>query len=188
MSHVDGASGAHRRSLRDGASILVRPLAPSDRAQLALRYAQLSPASRRSRFGSAPDELSPRRLDLLVDVDSDDRVALAAIAVDEPGQPGIGVARYARDPHQPTEAEAAVVVLDDYQGRGIGSILLRDLVEIALARGITTFTATVMWESAELLETLRALGASVHPAEPGVADVRIELTDENPELRRLEDQ
>ncbi|MGD9997513.1 MAG: N-acetyltransferase family protein [Ilumatobacteraceae bacterium] len=157
----------------------------SDREQLALRYAELSPKSRRSRFGSAPDELSEQRLDQLIDVDSSDRVALAAIAIDEPGQPGIGVARFARDPHEPAEAEAAVVVLDAYQRRGIGSILLQDLVEVALDRGIDTFTGTVLWESAELLDALRALGASVHPAEPGVANVRIELTDATRMLHRL---
>jgi GNAT superfamily N-acetyltransferase len=170
---------ARTRSLSDGSTILVRAVVPGDRAELADRYEQLSPASRRSRFGSAPAHLSERRLDQLVDIDPVRRFALAAIATDEPGQPGVGVARYARSRLNPTEAEVAIVVLDSHQHRGIGAILLCDLAEVALANGITTFTATVTWESSDLIDTLRALGAVVHPAEPGIADVRMDLTDAN---------
>ena len=167
--------------LDNGRQILVRPLLPSDREELAVRYTELSPAARRSRFGSAPDQLSPRQLDQLVDLDFDDRFALAAVAVDEDGEPGVGVARYARHNDDPTVAEVAVVVLDEYQHRGIGSILLWDLVAVARSHGITTFTATVMWARKELLDAIRSAGATVEPAEPGIAAVRFELPDKAPE-------
>lgn len=164
--------------LRDGHRILVRPLLASDRDQLEAGYAKVSPASRRSRFGSAPDRLTPRQLDRLVDLDYNDRFALAAFALDEPGEPGIGVARYARSKDGPTVAEAAVLVLDEYQNRGIGSILLWDLIAVAKERRIHTFTATVMWDSVSLLGAIQAAGATVEPAEPGVAAVRFHLPDE----------
>src|SRR5512143_1587750 len=86
----------HLYTLRDGHRVLVRPVQPSDRAQLAAGYAELSAAARRARFGSAPTELSDRQIDQLVDLDYDDRLAIGAVAVDEPGEPGVGVARYAR--------------------------------------------------------------------------------------------
>lgn len=162
--------------LRDGHRILVRPLLPSDREQLATRYEQLSPAARRARFGSPPDHLSEAFLDDLLDLDFDDRLALAAFALDEPGEPGVGVARYARRRDDPTEAEAAVVVLDAYQDRGIGTILLWELVDVARAHGITTLRGTVTWENADLLDSLRKRGAVVEPDEPGVASVRFPIS------------
>ncbi len=169
------AALAHVRTLADGERILIRPLERTDREQLAARYEALSPAARRARFGSAPDHLSAGRLDELLDLDYDNRFALAALAVDEPLEPGVGVARYARCRDNPTDAEAAVIVIEAYQHRGIGSILLLDLVEVARAHGITRFLGTVMWENAELLDALRSWGATVEPTEPGIAAVRIEL-------------
>jgi GNAT superfamily N-acetyltransferase len=162
-------------TLRDGRRILVRPVVPADRERLVQGYAALSATSRRARFGVAPDHLSASRLDQLVDLDYDDRFALAAVAVDEPGEPGLGVARYLRRHDDPTVAEAAVVVLDEQQGRGIATILLESLAEVARAHGIATLTGTVMWDNTPLLDAARAAGATITPAEPGVATVQLRL-------------
>jgi GNAT superfamily N-acetyltransferase len=162
-------------TLRDGGRILVRPVVSGDRNQLAGGYAALSPSSRRGRFGAAPDRLSADWLDRLVDLDYDDRYAVAAVAVDEPGRPGLGVARYARRHDDPTVAEAAVVVLDAEQGRGIGRTLLEHLVAAATAHGVRTLTGTVRWDNVRLLGAARSVGATVTPAEPGVATVVLEL-------------
>jgi GNAT superfamily N-acetyltransferase len=170
---TDHSQSVH--TLRDGGRILVRSLQPTDRDEIAAGYDQLSPESRRLRFFNAPDHLSERLLDYLVDVDGVDRVALVARAIDEPGTPGVAVARYARDHHDPATAEAAVTVLDDHRNRGIATILLTALVDEALANGITTFTASVMWENEMLLDALREYGATVVPDEPGVAAVRVVL-------------
>lgn len=85
------------------------------------------------------------------------------------------MARYARDRDDPSTAEAAVTVLDSHCSRGIGTILLTSLADEALARGIATFTAGVMWENQVLLDSLHAIGAVVVPDEPGVAAVSVEL-------------
>lgn len=181
---ADDASGAHAphpsessrlHKLRDGRRVLVRPVLQDDREELAQGYDELSPESRHLRFGSAPDHLSPEALVHLVDLDYDDRFALAAFVLDDPGEPGVGVARYSRLDDDHEVAEAAVTVLDAYQGLGIGTILLRDLVEVALAHGITTLTATVLWENEHLLDALQRYGATVEPLEPGLAAVRAEL-------------
>lgn len=134
------------------------------------------------RFFNAPKHLSGRLLDYLVGVDGLNRFALVAQAIDEPGHPGVGVARYARDRDDPSTAEAAVTVLDSHCNRGIGTILLTSLADEALARGITTFTASVMWENQALLVSLRAIGAVVVPDEPGVAAVSVELPRDSNEL------
>jgi GNAT superfamily N-acetyltransferase len=170
---TDHSQSVH--TLRDGGRILVRSLRPSDRDEIAAGYDQLSPESRRLRFFNAPDHLSERLLDYLLDVDGVDRVALVARAIDEPGTPGVAVARYARDHHDAATAEAAVTVLDDHRNRGIATVLLTSLVDEALANGITTFTASVMWENEMLLDALREYGATVVPDEPGVAAVRVVL-------------
>lgn len=173
-------------SLSDGGRVLVRGLLASDREELAERYLELSPEARRLRFFNAPDHLSTRLLDYLVDVDGIDRCALVAVAVDDDGTPGVGIARYARSHDDPTCAEAAVTVLDAYQRRGIATALLHRLAEQARRNGIATLTATVMWENRELLDGLRALGADIRPSEPGVASVEIALPPSQSELPETE--
>jgi len=183
-THVDEPTGERERvhTLTDGGRILVRALRASDRDEMAVRYEQLSAASRRLRFFNAPEHLSARLLDYLIDIDGVDRVALGAQAIDEPGQPGVAVARYARDHLDHATAEAAVTVLDSHRGRGIGRILLASLVDEARTHGITTFTASVMWENQALLDSLRAYGAVVIPDEPGVAAVSVELPRDSAEF------
>ncbi len=162
-------------TLADGGRIMVRQLLPSDRDELAQRYLELSPEARRLRFFNAPDHLSERLLDYLMDVDGADRCALVAFAVDDEDSPGVGLARYVRSRDDPSCAEAAVTVLDAHQNRGIATALLRRLGDEARRNGISTCTASIMWENRELLDALRALGAEVAPSEPGVASVRIAL-------------
>lgn len=164
-------------TLADGGRILVRPLVPTDRDELAQRYLELSPKARRLRFFNAPGHLSPRLLDYLMDVDGVERCALVAVAIDEDGAPGVGLARYSRSPDERDCAEAAVTVLDTHQNRGIATVLLHRLADEARQHGISTFTASVMWENRALLDGLRAFGAVVAPNEPGVASVRIALPD-----------
>jgi GNAT superfamily N-acetyltransferase len=172
--------------LDDGGRLLVRGLRASDRDELAERYLELSPEARRLRFFNAPDHLSTRLLDYLVDVDGVDRCALVAFAMDDVGTPGVAIARYARSRDDATRAEAAVTVLDAYQRRGIGTALLHRLAEAARRNGISTLTATVMWENRALLDGLRALGADIRPSEPGVASVEIAVPPEQAEYRETD--
>lgn len=173
-------------SLPGGGRILIRELLPSDRDELAERYLELSPQARRLRFFNAPDHLSTRLLDYLVDVDGRDRSALVAFAIDVDGTPGVGIARYVRSRADPSCAEAAVTVLDAYQNRGIATALLHRLADEARRNGISTFVASVMWENRELLDGLRAFGAQVRPSEPGVASVRIALPQSEADLPKTE--
>ena len=169
-------------TLADGGRILVRQLLPSDRDELVRGYHALSAEARRLRFFQAPEHLSEPLIDYLMDVDDQDRAAVVAFAIDDPDRPGVGLARYVRDPIDPTCAEAAVTVLDDHQKRGIATALLWRLAATARENGIHTFTASVMWENRELLDGLRAFGADVTPGEPGVALVRIAIPDPDVEL------
>src|ERR1035441_4855665 len=88
--------------------VLVRPLQLSDRHELAIGYEHLSAQARHLRFFTAPSRLSDADLEYLTNLDYKDHFAWAAFALDEPDEPGIGVARYIRDRAQPDHAEVAV--------------------------------------------------------------------------------
>lgn len=156
-------------------TIVIRLLLRGDRTQLQQAYEHLSEASKQLRFFLPPKHLSEAHLAYLTDLDYDKRFALAAYDRDDPTQRGLGVARWVRDHDDQTRAEAAVVVIDEMQGRGIGTALLRCLVGEAVALGITTFTADIRWDNRLLLDKLAGLGAAIRPAEPGVADVELHL-------------
>jgi GNAT superfamily N-acetyltransferase len=179
--------------LADDTRVMIRPLLPSDRAAVAAGFESLTPRSRRLRFFSSGAGLSEAQLDYLVNVDYRNHFALAAFALDESGQPGIGVARFIRLADRPSAAEAAVTVLDSHQGRGVGTLLLAELAGIAQERGIGTFVAYVLTENAEWLSYLREIGAETFREEPGVTRVEFALDAVSPEsrarqaLRRLVD-
>jgi GNAT superfamily N-acetyltransferase len=107
-----------------------------------------------------------------------------AIAFEDGGARGAGVARYIRSAEQPDTAEAAVTVLDAYQGRGIGTVLLEVLTLAALERGITRFTGTVLRDNARMLTVLRSAGAHLNFGEPGVLAFTIDLPDRAVALER----
>jgi len=142
----------------------------------------LSTRSRHTRFFSPPVDLSDDDLDYLTNLDYRDHCALAAFVLDEPAQPGVAVARYVRDSDQPANAEVAVTVLDAYQGRGIGTLLMRLIADIAAHNGVRTFVHFVMWDNDAMIDLLRQEGARVEPDEPGVARVEIDLPEPGGEL------
>ncbi|HEY6780234.1 MAG TPA: GNAT family N-acetyltransferase, partial [Thermoleophilaceae bacterium] len=104
---------------------------------------QLSQTSVQRRFLSAKPRLSRSELRYLTEVDGENHVALVAEYPGEPVRRLIAVARYVRLPEDPLAAEAAIVVGDDWQGRGLGSLLAEQLAEHARAHGIRRFVATM---------------------------------------------
>ena len=159
-------------TLQDGTRIRVRPIMPSDREQIEAGFEHLSEASRRSRFFTLLPRLPESWLNSLTDLDYRNHVALGAAAIDNPGEPGVAIARYIRCADEPNCAEAAVTVLDDYQRRGIATVLLEALALIALENGITRFCAYVQWGNPEVVKLARTLGASVRHDSVGVARVQ----------------
>lgn len=166
---------SHRHVLTDGQEVLIRPLLYGDRFELAEGFAGLSPASRRHRFFNPPDELGPDDLDYLTNLDYRDHFACVAVFEDRPVPKGVGVARYLREADDPTVAEVAVTVIDEYQRRGIGTLLTRSLGEVAAANGIRSFVNYVQWENADVIAGLTAERSRITPAEPGIARIEVEL-------------
>ena len=142
------ATTEHR--LRDGTRVRMRQIGPADRARLAAGFEKLSRESRYHRFFTAMPELPDRILDRLVATDGWKHVAIGAeVASDDPAlAEGLGVARFIRLDDAPDVAEVAVAVIDEKQGLGLGTLLLKALVEAARERGIRRFRAITQSDNA----------------------------------------
>jgi GNAT superfamily N-acetyltransferase len=162
-------------SLRDGSRVKIRPVFPGDKQRFLDGFARLSPASRYRRFLSPIDELSPEMLRMFTEVDYRNHFAYVALLFDEPDEPGIGVSRYVRVSDDPVAAEAAVTVIDEYQGRGLGTRLLEALGAVALENGIRRFSGVALADNAAIREVLESMGAHVRFDSPGLIRVEVDL-------------
>lgn len=151
---------SRRVELHDGSQVLLRQIRPEDRDRLAEGLQQLSPASRYLRFHAVIDELSTEQLDYLTQVDHADHEAVVALDLSRPERPGVGVARYVREPFESHVAEAAVTVADAYQGQGAGTLLLGALAARARDHGVTIFRNYVLEGNHQMLEVFDHLGAT----------------------------
>jgi GNAT superfamily N-acetyltransferase len=167
-------------TLRDGARVRLRPIAPEDRALLAASFERLSEQSRYRRFLTAKSKLSSTELDYLLDVDHSDHEAIVAI---EPATGAmLGIARYVRAKEDPQLAEVAVTVADDWQRRGVGRALLDRLTYRARREGIRRFNALVLSENRPALGLLEDVGETRRRRSAGELELLIE--DARPACRR----
>lgn len=160
--------------LRDGTSVVIRPIGPGDRNLIRQGFHHLSEESRLRRFLVPISTLTDQELDRLTHLDYWDHFAWGAIRADRPAS-GVGVARYIRLRSEPEVAEAAVTVLDAYQRRGLGTFLLGVLAAAALTAGIFTFRAYVLEENLPMRRLLEGLGARAEFDSPGVLCIDIPL-------------
>lgn len=169
-----GAAETSEIELSDGAMVFLREVRPGDRDAIQAGFERLSPESRYRRFFTPMRRLSESDLEYLTEVDHHDHEAV--LAFDADGGP-VGVARYVRvDP--PQEAEVAVAVVDDWQGRGAGTALVERLVERARENGIERFVATVLAENDDALELFRSVSPGdpkPRQGEPGQVELVIDL-------------
>ena len=164
--------------LRDGTPALIWPLDPGDREAVREGFEQLSVDSRYHRFLATVPHLSDAQLDHLVDeVDGVDHVALALVVIDDDhlGVP-VGVARMIRYQQEPTAADVAVTVLDEWHGRGVATALLDELMRQRPA-GITELVTTITADNEASLAMLRRMGrTTVTPAGVNRLNVVVDLT------------
>ncbi|MFA9445926.1 N-acetyltransferase family protein [Egicoccus sp. AB-alg6-2] len=180
--HVEADEWHRRVELRDGTAVLLRQIRREDRERLAAGFAQLSPASRYLRFHSAIDALSEEQLTYLTEVDHRDHEAVVGVDLDRPDTPGVGVARYVREPFEPEVAEAAITVADPYHGQGAGTLLLGALTDRARANGIAVFRSYVLDGNHAMLEVFDHLGGIRHPENDRLWRVDLPLPDSLSEL------
>jgi GNAT superfamily N-acetyltransferase len=170
-SSSDQRAVHHRVRLRSGDRVVVRSLRPDDEAGLGALFEELSNSSRYQRFLAGKPSVSARALRRLVDVDHRDHVALVALAPDRPDsgdgdEKVIGEARWVRDEDDPTLAEMAITVADDWQRRGLGTALADDLARRAVEEGVDRFAAEVLTDNDGIRRLVEHVG-EVDRAEQG---------------------
>ena len=162
--------------VRDGTKLHLRPIVAEDEALLHEAVAAMSERTVYFRFFSPIKRMSDALAHRLAVVDYNDRFAIVATSHRPTGKDRIvGVARY--DRARGTDvAEVAVAVIDEYQRRGLGSVLLAELARVARAHGIKTFSLIVLPENREMLGLLRKMGW-IHQARlaGGVYEISFEL-------------
>jgi acetyl coenzyme A synthetase (ADP forming)-like protein len=144
---------AHDAVLKDGRTVHLRPITPDDADALWAMWQRLSPETIRLRF-FGPRSMDREGIRFFTDLDPDDRFALIA----ETAGNIVGVARFDRLPEEPAHAEFAVVVEDAEQGRGVGTALLRALVEPAADMGISGFVGEVLRENSRMIRMMKDAG------------------------------
>ena len=159
--------------LGDGETVHIRPIRPSDRPALAAFHRRQSPESIYRRYFSPKPELSGPVLDHFTNVDMVGRVALV---VERYGEL-IAWASYERWAGR-DDADAAFMVDDEHQGKGIATLLLEHLAAIARSNGIDRFTAEVLADNRPMLAVFSRAGWPVERRfESGVVDLDFPLDD-----------
>lgn len=154
------------RTLKDGSTVVLRPIRPDDKHGLGLALERLSPASAYARFLAPKHRFTSTELRYLTEVDGHDHVA---VVVEPAGEPGtvVAVGRWVRLPEEPQTAEFAIVVGDHLQGLGLGSILADELAQVAKAEGVTRFTASVLSDNAAIVRVMARLATHLESRHDG---------------------
>jgi acetyltransferase len=149
-----------RVMLPDGTPTIVRPIRRNGGPQLAAELAKLSPDSRYQRFLSPKSSFSPGELDFLTNCDGVNHLALVLVVTDTDGHElrSVAVARCVRDSSDVSLAEVAVVVADEWQRRGIGKLLFKELANQAWKAGIRRWRAFFLSGNIGIRKLMEVIG------------------------------
>jgi RimJ/RimL family protein N-acetyltransferase len=140
--------------------LVMRPVVPSDRAILERGFEALTPESKYQRFHTPFRTLPEWLVRYLTEVDGIDHVALIGFDRDaEPGQDGVGIARFVRNRKAPETAELAITIADQFQGRGLARRFLTALAQAAKERGVRSFTMDVLKGNRKARRFVASIGA-----------------------------
>ena len=157
--------------LADGTELFLRPVLPGDSARAERGTVEFSPETVFRRFMS-PRGMSPSLMRYLFEVDYVNHFAWVVVDADE----GIvGDVRFVRDDDDRTTAEIAFIVGDEYQGRGVGSFLMKALMVAASVAGVEKFTARVLSDNLAMRTILDKYGAKWEREDIGVVTTTIEV-------------
>ena len=171
---AEAATYSAQEVLRDGRPMDVRALRPDDRDALIAAIGRTSADSFYRRFFGVKHEFTEQQIASFLNIDFIDHVALVAV-VEESARPTIvGGDRYVVV--KPGTAEVAFAIVDEYQGQGIGSALLRHLAIIARSVGLRELIAEVLSENAPMLNVFKKSGLDLSTKrESGVVHVTLRL-------------
>jgi ribosomal protein S18 acetylase RimI-like enzyme len=153
---VEAADYSAPEHLRDGRPVKIRALRPDDRADMLAAIGRTSMQSLQRRFFAPKKGFSEREMAFFLDIDFETHVALVAQVAEDGRLAIVGGGRYIVG--QPGQAEIAFVVVDAYQGQGVGTILMRHLAVLARDAGLKELIAEVLPENSAMLKLFRKFG------------------------------
>lgn len=159
-------------ALADGTELMLRPVLPGDTERANQASVEFSTETLYRRFLStrAP---SPALMNYLFQVDYVDHFVW--VLVDGVDGPVVADVRFVREMADPAVAEIAFIVADDFQGRGIGGLLMDALIISAQISGVRRFTARMLSENLAMRAILDRYGAEWERDEPGVVTTEFDV-------------
>ncbi len=150
-----------RDRLPDGTEVVIRPLRPDDAPAVLEGFAHLSFETRHRRFLAGLPRLPPQHVYAITHADGRDHLVWAIGAVRDGHETGIGLAHVIRDPARPTTGEFAIVIADEWQGRGAGKLLTRALAKRSWELGVRRWTATMFLDNHAVQALLASVGDEI---------------------------
>ncbi len=144
-------------TLRDHSHVLIRPISKQDNSAERAFIEQLSPDARRFRFLGQVRRPSERVIEQFTDIDYVHDVAFVAVTPEDSHERIVGVSRYSTD-QGGLNCECAVTVSDEWQQKGLGTLLMKHLIEVARARGIRRMTSIDSAENLQMKDLAKFLG------------------------------
>jgi RimJ/RimL family protein N-acetyltransferase len=171
----DVATYVAQEQLRDGSSLNVLALQPEDEPDMLAALAQASVQSLQRRFFVMKRHFSDKERAFFMDVDFKNHVALIARAEEGSRQVLVGGCRYIVS--EPARAEMAFMVVDGWQGRGVGSILMRHLINLGTEAGLKELTAEVLPENTAMRKIFTRFGFKAAPRkDPQIVSLMLKLS------------
>ncbi len=154
---------------KDGTLVTIRPIKPEDFRMEQEFVKALSPESRYMRFMNTIREVSPAQLVRLTQIDYDREMAFVATVDDAGAEKEVGVVRYATSPDGES-CEFAIVVADDWQGKGLARRLMGILIDTARSAGLSYMHGDFLSDNKRMLAFVASLGfvLSAHPEDHGL--------------------
>jgi acetyltransferase len=154
--------GSVTATTRSGRAIQIRHILPEDAVLLVDLYNNLSPETRRLRFMAPTPDLPAEVLwpeaMRLSHINPQVQAALIVLAREDEQDRAVGVARLICDDDDPATAEVAIVLRDDYQREGLGTLLFDLLIQVALVRGLKRLRAVTLAENVAMQRLVRKSG------------------------------
>lgn len=156
---LDAAHYLAEGRMRDGRTFKIRAVRRDDEADIMAAVARTSPQSLYRRFFGPKRHFTEQEIEYFMTVDFVKHVCLIT-TVEEAGRPAIvGGVRYIV--HAPGKAEVSFAVIDEYQAKGIGGVLMQHIAEIARKGGVRELTADVMPDNAPMLRVFQGSGLPI---------------------------
>ncbi len=163
-------------TLKDKSKMFLRPLKLTDESLLRDMFYKLSPESVHYRFFRMIKAMPHEQLQEFLRVDYDADMALVVLTSSKEAAEIVGIAHYGKNPRT-NFADAAFLVRDDWQGQGIGTILVNGLMDVARGHGIAGFTADVLAENHGMLRVFHKCGFPIESElENGAYHLNISFT------------